>query len=205
MSSAPDAQRVPDEDALGALMDGRSDAAGVQAACRAWRSDATARRRWHEWHLIGDALRSGELVAHAAHDAAFVARLRERLEREPVVLVPARPHARRDVLKRRAWIGSAAVAAGFVAVAATLLVVRQSQGDAGGAPQLVQAPAVTPRAVAAAAQAAPAPVEPQTLVVNGQLIRDARLDQYLAAHKQHSTMGMPAALMRPAPADGARR
>jgi sigma-E factor negative regulatory protein RseA len=202
MSSAPDAHRIPNEEALGALMDGRSDAAGVQAACRAWRSDATARRRWHEWHLIGDALRSGELVAHAAHDAAFVARLRERLDREPVALAPAQqPHARRDVLKRRVWIGSAAVAAGFVAVAATLLVVQQPQGD-GGAPQLVQAPAAAPRAVAVAA---PAPVEPQTLVINGQLIRDARLDQYLAAHKQHSTMGMPAALMRPAPGDGARR
>jgi sigma-E factor negative regulatory protein RseA len=204
MSFAPDAHRIPDEEALGALMDGRSDAVGVEAACRAWRSDATARRRWHEWHLIGDALRSEELVAHAAHDADFVTLLRERLVREPVVLAPAQPLARRDVLKRRVWIGSAAVAAGFVAVAATLLVAQQSPGD-GGAPQLVQAPAATPRAVAAAAQAAPAPVEPQTLVINGQLIRDARLDQYLAAHKQHSTMGMPAALMRPAPADGARR
>jgi sigma-E factor negative regulatory protein RseA len=204
MSSAPDAHRIPDEEALGALMDGCSDAAAAEVACRAWRSDATARRRWHEWHLIGDALRSDELVAHAAHDTAFVARLRERLALEPTVLAPAQPPARRDVLRRRVWIGSAAVAAGFVAVAATLLAVQQPQGGGGG-PQLVQAPAAAPGVVVAAPPAEPAAAEPQTVVINGQLIRDARLDQYLAAHKLHSTMGMPAALMRPAPVDGVRR
>lgn len=204
MSSAPDDRRIPDEEVLGTLMDGQSDAAGVEAACRAWRDDPMARRRWHEWHLIGDALRSQELTVHAAHDAAFLARLRERMAGEPVVLAPRAARQRSTGFGRRLWIGSAAVAAGFVAVAATLLVAQQPQGQ-GGAAALAQAPAATPGTVAAAQPAPAVPVEPQTLVVNGQLIRDARLDHYLAAHKQHSTMGMPAALLRPAPADGGRR
>jgi hypothetical protein len=45
------------------------------------------------------------------------------------------------------------------------------------------------------------PTEPQVLVVNGQLIRDARLDQYLAAHKQHSAIGIHAGLLRNGPPD----
>ena len=41
--------------------------------------------------------------------------------------------------------------------------------------------------------------EPQTFVASGQVIRDARLDRYLAAHKQFagsSALGVPSAYLR---------
>ena len=72
---------------LSALADGEVDAAAAASLAAAWRDDAMLRRRWHAYHLIGDALRSEELAAGAG-DAAFLRRLRERLDREPVVLAP---------------------------------------------------------------------------------------------------------------------
>ena len=52
----------------------------------------------------------------------------------------------------------------------------------------------------------PAPIatEPQTFVASGELIRDARLDRYLAAHKQFagsSALGVPSAYLRNATAE----
>ena len=46
--------------------------------------------------------------------------------------------------------------------------------------------------------------DPRVLIANGTLIRDARLDRYLAAHKQFtgsSALGVPSAFLRSATAD----
>ena len=51
-------------------------------------------------------------------------------------------------------------------------------------------------------------LEPQTLVADGQLIRDARLDRYLAAHKQFagvSVLGLPSSFVRSAAIDAPKR
>jgi sigma-E factor negative regulatory protein RseA len=56
--------------------------------------------------------------------------------------------------------------------------------------------------------AAPGAAEPQTFVANGQLIRDARLDRYLAAHKQFagsSALGVPSGFLRNATAEAMGR
>ena len=45
--------------------------------------------------------------------------------------------------------------------------------------------------------------EPQVLIANGKQIRDARLDRYLAAHKQFagsSALGVPSGFLRNATA-----
>jgi len=50
--------------------------------------------------------------------------------------------------------------------------------------------------------------DPQVLVANGKLIRDVRLDRYLAAHKQFagtSALGVPSGFLRSATADAADR
>ena len=62
---------------LSALMDGQAEDAP------AWddMDDAQMRECWHLYHVVGDVLRSPEL-AHCADDAAFVARLRERMNAE---------------------------------------------------------------------------------------------------------------------------
>lgn len=200
-------------EALSALVDGESDAGTAAAASAAWRDDAATRARWHSYQLIGDALRSDEL-AGSGRDAAFLRGLRTRLQQEAVVMAPAatarpvRAVPRRSALRR--WAPPAAVAAGFLAVAGALTVTRLSPTSVPVAPQLAQAPgpvaAPVPAPVVAAASAVvveavastgPERAEPAT----GLLIRDARIDQYLAAHKQFggsSALGVPSGFLRSA-------
>jgi len=196
--------------ALSTLMDGAAAPSEAARACAAWRDASEARAAWHAYHVIGDVLRSDELGLHARADANFMQTLRERLAKEPVPLAPqpgeqAEPAPERSV-RRRGWAAPFAVAAGFVAVAGVLVVTRVS------APPPV---AATPFALttSAASTAAAVPVidslaEPQTLVANGQLIRDVRLDQYLAAHKQFSgssALGVPSGFLRSATYDASGR
>mgnify|MGYP005755617581 CR=1 FL=1 len=143
-----------------------------------------AREAWHVYHLIGDVMRSDEL-ARASRADAFLDGVRERLRDEPVVMAPV-VAASQGGASRRAWRTPLATAAGVVAVAGALIVLRL--GDAGlegatPAATLAQQPA--PATPVAAVAAPPAPAA-ELRVVNGDqtLIRDARLDDYLAAHKQ---------------------
>lgn len=202
--------------ALSDLMDGAADAGGAARACEGWRGDSGIRGDWYAYHLIGDVLRSEDLAHRPARDEAFLAGLRARLAQEPVVLAPqslaAEPAealagelpmvaapARRRSLWRRAWTAPSAVAAGFVAVAGVLVVT-----------QTVQLPGPTPQQIAVDGGTAPItlagstnpgvqPVSVTTSPVtaaSGKLIRDARLDRYLAAHRQYggsSMLPVPAA------------
>jgi sigma-E factor negative regulatory protein RseA len=168
----PDDSQDTRRAALSALMDGRTEAA--DAACRAWRGDEGARADWHAYHLIGDLLRSDEHRADAAHDARFVASLRERLAAEPAVLAPARPQRARRL---SAWMAPAAVAAGFVAVAGVLVVTRVSLPGGDGRDLSAAAAAPGVRAVSTLPASAAAPDSPT-------VIRNAELDRYLEAHRQ---------------------
>lgn len=119
-------------EALSALVDGQATRDEVADACSRWAHDAGQRARWTEYQLIGDVMRSEELGKPTRGDD-FLARFRERLAAEPVVLAPGRVAATppsRDVvhdtpapqvLHRRRWAGPLSVAAGFVAVVAALL------------------------------------------------------------------------------------
>lgn len=201
--------KLPASDDLSALMDGELEASAVGRACGQWRESTDARAQWHAYHLIGDALRSDDLSSKPAHDAAFLASFRKRLAQEPVVLAPT-PSGQpaQAAAPRRAWATPAAVAAGFVAVAGVLLVSQMSGGLSlqGAQPdaRLAAAPVVQPAMVVSAAE----PGDPPAVVLNGQLIRDARLDEYLAAHKKFggsSVPGGPSGFLRNAAADGTSR
>lgn len=202
-------------EALSALVDGEVDGTLAQRVCAAWREDAASRSTWHAYQLIGDVLRSEDLASTAERDAAFLEGLRSRLAREPVVLAPqaleaaveAPPGRMVRLRRRRTWIASTAAAAGFVAVAGVVVVLRGPQGE--------------PSALIASGEAASAPVvavaspavrpaesvsEPEMQVVSGQMVRDARLDRYLAAHKQFagsSALGVPSSFLRSATVDAA--
>jgi sigma-E factor negative regulatory protein RseA len=221
MNMATDSAHSATRERLSALVDGELDANVVAQACLAWRDDAEQRSTWHAYQLIGDVLRSDDLASVAGRDIAFVNALRSRLAAEPVVLVPqpieipapteeAIPHAR---TRGWTWVGASAVAAGFVAVAGLLVLTRTpgvSSAPPSGAPDsvaLTARPATQP-APAAVVQATNTVTEPQALVANGKLIRDARLDRYLAAHKQFagtSALGVPSGFLRSATADAAER
>ncbi|MBI5259491.1 MAG: sigma-E factor negative regulatory protein [Burkholderiales bacterium] len=167
---------------LSALMDGQVEPPESDTACAAWRQDAHARECWHTYHLIGDVLRSDELAGHPARDAAFLGALRERLALEPTPLAPTPTVEPRQHRLRHRLMAPAAAAAGFVLVAGVVLVARDGTPEAArGAP-----------AVATVAA-------PDHVVANGQLIRDARLDRYLSAHRQVSNgvaVQMPGAVVR---------
>ena len=184
---------------ISALVDG--DTAAVEGACAAWRDDRAARERWHAYHLIGDALRSDELAARPAHDVEFLASLRARLADEPVppALAPKLP-----VRARHSWLAPTALAAGFVAVAGMLVLTRLSAPEAPEAretretreareatgPVLAVAPApstvvgMSGSAIGGTGVTLAAAGSAQQLLVQGGLIRDARLDSYLRAHRE---------------------
>lgn len=222
--------------ALSDLMDGAAEDGDVARACAAWREDGQARADWYAYHLIGDVLRSEDLAHPPQRDEAFLAAFRTRLAAEPVVLAPQQapqielaeplvaprraanggPAARAAVGRRsfwrRAWAAPTAVAAGFMAVAGVLVVTRVAEvpGPATGGAVMAGAPAVGGiQPVVASLPPAQAGVVPVSVpVANGRLIRDARLDRYLAAHKQYggsSVLAMPAVSVRVAAPAGTER
>lgn len=176
---------------LSALADGDVDA--VQQACDAWRSDAQARADWHTYHLIGDVLRSDDLAADPARDAQFLARLRLRLADEPVVLAP--PAEGPTVRRRPGWLVPLAAAAGVAAVASVLVLAQsdpQGQAPAAGwalqgAPTVVQGLLASDSSArlpdAAEAGAGVGAGAGATGNANARVLRNARLDHYLEAHR----------------------
>lgn len=209
MVSSDPADRAARLERLSALIDGELDGSSVAQACAHWRDDAASRESWHAFHLIGDVLRSEDLAGDAARDAAFLQSLRVRLASEPVVLAPepilASSAADASVVRvanggRKAWVAASVAAVGFVAVAGVVVL------GGGASPQ---APALAQGGAASGAAAATVVAsEAQVPVANGKLIRDVRLDRYLAAHKQFagtSALGVPSGFLRSATADAADR
>lgn len=190
---------------LSALVDGELEDPQLAQAFGDWRDSGEARASWHAYQVIGDVLRSDDLAIDPARDADFLKALRVRMQDEPIVFAP-QPRvaaalggpANRARGRGRAWMAPTAVAASFVAVIGGVMLTRAPVGPA-------------PASVAQLAPAAPATLvgtsapasEPKALVANGKLIRDARLDRYLAAHKQFagsSALGVPSGFLRNATA-----
>jgi sigma-E factor negative regulatory protein RseA len=190
--SRPDAdprQRISE------LTDGWLDATTLGRTCADWAADEDARRTWHTYHLIGDVLRSDELARAPRDDRAFLAGLRERLRQEPVPLAPGAvtsavpprlPSDAPDGVSRNRlrWGRPMALAAGVVAVAGVLVVLRTPTPDLGGAYAVKSPVGVAGPASSGALLALP----PQA-----EMLRDARVDEYLRAHRE-ALAGSPAAL-----------
>lgn len=179
---------------ISALADGQlasEDFARALAACEA---DAQALDSWSTYHLIGDVLRSPELMSHAA-DTAFVARLRARLSQEPVlVAAPALPEVRHAQAGR---IGEGAandasfpwkLVAGFASVAAVAAIAWNAGTGL-----------LSPSAAPQLARTEPAPQQVRVASEQGTMVRDARTQELLAAHRQlggTSALQMPSGFLR---------
>ena len=163
------------------LMDGRLQGEPLhQAISQACASDSrgdAARADWHAWHVAGDVLRSADLAA-CRHGAAFTARVMQRIGQEvqPPIAATALPPARPAANDRR-WKLAAGLAS-FAAAAAIGWNFWSLSGSA-ASPQLAQTAPATQVAAQAAAPAAYAVGTPQ-----GAMLRDSRLDEFLAAHRQ---------------------
>ena len=194
---------------LSALADGELDDSAAAAACASWRCEAAARASWHAYQLIGDVLRSEDLAADPARDAEFLRTLRSRLAHEPVVMAPSLLPLRSPSEGRfagvaggghRFWNASVAVAAGFIAVAGVFMLTRAVDPTAPASASLARADAPLAVTTGAPTRSGQEPAAP-LLVAGGNVVRDARLDGYLAAHKQFagsSALGVPSAFLRSA-------
>lgn len=202
---------------LSALADGELD--GEEAArlmAEPAHESGGLHATWQTYHLIGDVLRGGEQTAvHAS--AGFLSRLQGRLaQEEPLVAVrpvPSLPVAEPVVVQHVAEPANdasfrwkmVAGCASFAAVAALAWSVVGGAGSVAPQPQLAAAPAPSIQAAAdqpavAALTAASQIVEQPVTLASGEaqvMLRDARLDELLAAHKQ---AGGSSALQMPVPA-----
>lgn len=171
-----------------ALADGELQGAEFARALAVLQDSAEAQRSWHDYHLVGDVLRAGATSALGAHDPAFVARLRQRLQEQagpsraavqPLV-APVR-HSANDGFWR--W----KLAAGLSSLAAVALLGWQL-----AVPR--------PQEASAVQLAQPdTPAVPLASTEGAVMIRDPRLDQLIAAHQQlggTSALQMPAGFLR---------
>jgi sigma-E factor negative regulatory protein RseA len=191
--------KMQTQELISALADGQlrgeAFARGVEVAL----TDPEALEAWQTYHLIGDVLRSGEAAVGTA-PTAFLSKLQVRLRQEEGV-VPARPpiefrESRTTGMRREAandaslrWKAVAALAsvAAFAAISWTAI------GSLSGKPEQAQMAAHGGTIVAGS---------------QGVMIRDPRLDEFLAAHRQlggASALQAPAGFLRNATFEGTSR
>jgi sigma-E factor negative regulatory protein RseA len=197
------------QEMISALADGQLRGDALDRVIHTVATDAQARDAWHAYHLIGDVLRSGHL-ATGTPPAAFLAGFQVRLEREQAGIrrdsvadsVPAELPVQVPEVVRAS--GPAAndgsfrwkLVAGFASVAAVAAIGWTAVSDLTRPqqPQMAGAPA---RAAVAVAERPPV------------MIRDPRLDEMLAAHRQlgggASALQSPAGFLRNATFEGPAR
>lgn len=206
------AQRMEADDALrreqlSALADGQLDGDAFAAALE-FAAEEDGQTTWQLYQLVGDVLRSPDLAQPANPD--FMVRLRGQLALEPqpvsvpaalamerAVVVPATA-ANESVFRWKMVAGFASLAA-VAAIGWSSLASLQTLGASGA-----QLAVATDRSVGAATPVvAVADADGQQV-----MLRDPRLDELLAAHKQFgstSALQMPAGFLRNATFDTSGR
>lgn len=167
----------PDHELLSALADGELGQSELDAALQACGQDPATLARWNTYHLIGHGLRAPSSPVYSA-DAAFLTGLRQALALEPsitsdqprlAVIQAANGEASNDASFR--W----KLVAGFASLAAVCAIGWNAVATLpfAGAPQLALAPA---------------PASQQLVVASpqGPMVRDARIEELMAAHRQLS-------------------
>lgn len=164
-----------DPELISALTDGELNGDAVADAVRIAMDDPAGRQAWCAYHVIGEVIRSGAAPSAQASPEAFLARLQQRLDQEPL---PARPVVAEPAVVALPQVaandGSWRLIAGVASVAALGAVAWNFwSAQPAAAPQLAAVPVAPTPAVAQ--------VDPRA---QPTMIRDPRLDQLLAAHRQ---------------------
>lgn len=188
---------------LSALADGQL-AGDDMAGALDYAAQADGEATWQLYHLVGDVLRSADLAKPPAPE--FLARLRVELAKEPpvvkadirvqaseVVVAPMKDSANASVFRWK-------MVAGVASLAAVAAIGWTSWGDLQGAAGTAGASAQLASSGAPSLSSAGTPVM-AVADADGQqiMIRDPRLDELLAAHKQFgstSALQMPAGFLR---------
>ena len=225
--------QIKHREQISALADGQLADGEWAIALECAAEEADGRESWHAYHVIGDVLRSPDLGA-CGHDRAFVARLRTRLLAEaegisstvalkenpelianydPSTLGLAQkfqenerraPSAANDSNFRWKLLASAA---SFAAVMAVGWNVMSHLDDAASGARLAQsssAPARITGVSSAVAVGEPGATTSGAMV----MVRDPRLDELLAAHRQFggtSALQNPSGFLRNATFEGGAR
>lgn len=215
---------LKNKELLSALVDGELHGDDVQHAT-AWAQESEGHTSWQLYHLVGDVLRSPELAHHSQHD--LLTGLRAQLAQEPPLslaaaapleqlapalppLTSARPGRVADPVAN-ASVFRWKVAAGFASVAAVAAIgwhIMVIPAPMGG--QLAQAPTAVEVAQQGPAMSVPQDGNGLVAMSTGHgsevILRDPRLDELMAAHRQFGSkaaLQMPADFLRNASFDSA--
>lgn len=188
---------------LSALMDGEVRESEFDALFDAGSAGADLHTRWHCYQLLGDSLRQSEPLLTVRAPQDFLAGVMAGLSEEgvaPLQLAPSasttqvRAPAANDAVMRWKWLAAVASVTAVVAVSwGALTASSPGGGGAANGALLANNGAETP---------VPFSLVSQPVAVNtdqGTLIRDARLEQLLAEHRQYggaSALQMPAGFLR---------
>lgn len=186
---------------VSALVDGQARGDEFSQAMALLERCGEARQRWHAYHVVGDALRTGQ-AAVSPHEADFVLRLRARLHQESMpsglqtspdsmTADAAMPGAKDPQGRQRASANDRhwRLVAGLASVAMVGVFAWQGyQGTGSPQAQLASAPVAQPAN------------SPQLAVGSVPvMLRDPQLDALLAAHRQFggtSALQMPTGFLR---------
>ena len=197
------------QEMISALADGQLRGEAMERVIQTVATQDQARAAWHTYHLIGDVLRSGELPIGTA-PARFLAGFQVRLEREQakvVVTNPVMPVAASLLPRPQTQVAHSSteaandgsfrwkLVAGVASLAAVAAIGWTTIGGISrGESQLAKA----------AVETSIASAERPTV-----MIRDARLDEKLAAHRQFgggaSALQSPSGFLRNATFEGPAR
>ena len=211
-------ENLNQKEMLSALADGQLSGNALTQALE-FSSQDEGRETWQLYQLVGDVLRSPEL-ARPVDNGDFLARLRTQLAQEaaPVAqatvsspAAPAQPvltqftpppQAANDSVFR--W----KMVAGLASLAAVATLVWSAVGGLGGPPAGAQMAAVSAPVTASVSVQAPAVSLADNQAPQQVMIRDPRLDELLAAHKQFggtSALQLPAGFLRNANFEAPKR
>lgn len=194
---------------LSALVDGELDVQALDALLQSLAEDEDVRTTCMGYQVIGDVLRGATPQRSSVAPHVFVAGVRARLQADPVsvsppttVVVSAREPAANDAVFRWKLVAGVASLAAVMAVSWSVLggASASSRGTATGPQMALMSP---PGGVSLVNAVQPAD-QPTAVVVNtaqGPVLRDARLEQLLADHRQYggmSALQMPAGFLRDA-------
>lgn len=209
---------------VSALADGQLLGDELARAVDALAADSELRDQWKTWHLIGDVMRTGQHVP-CTDTTRFVAKLGERLAAEPAPLraplletialqrVASRTEAANQPAFRWKLVAGVASLAAAGAIGWNWIATGGTGAGAGAQLAVVQPAPASREAATAVATAEPSArtlVPTQVVVGTGSapqvMLRDARLDQMLAAHQQAGGASqMPSAFLRNATFEGPSR
>ncbi|OOG82829.1 hypothetical protein B0E41_14340 [Hydrogenophaga sp. A37] len=189
---------------MSAFIDSELSSSELDALLRDYADDADARADWQAYHLIGEVLRGSSSPIVSARSAPdFVAAVCQGLRAEQAVQMtfsPPTPDVRGQAANDGVFRWK--LVAGLASLAAVMAVSWALIGGAG-------APAISAGAQLALASDPLGEPQANAVVVQtaqGQVLRDTRLEELLAEHRQYggmSALQMPAGFLRNATYDAA--